>query len=47
MMEELVINIISNAPAVVVLIYLVIRLDSRLEKLQDCMLDIVRERDRP
>lgn len=43
-LEELVIQMISNAPAVVVLLYIVIRLDRRLEELQECMIELLRNR---
>lgn len=45
MFEELIVNIVSNAPAVLVLFYLVLRLDSRLQELQDCMIELL-TRDR-
>lgn len=41
MLEELVVNIISNAPAVVVLFYLVVRLDNRLQDMQDDMWELI------
>jgi hypothetical protein len=44
MIEELVVNVISNAPAVLVLFYLVLRLDNRLQELQDVMLQVVIEK---
>lgn len=43
MLEELIVNVISNAPAVLVLFYLVLRLDSRLQELQDTMLQLIIE----
>lgn len=43
MIEEMVVNIISNAPAVVVLFYLVVRLDNRLCEMQDALLDLLRQ----
>lgn len=41
MLEELIVNVISNAPAVVVLFYMVLRLDNRLQELQDCILELL------
>lgn len=43
-MEELVINIVSNAPAVVVLIWLVIRLDARVADLTQTICDFLEDR---
>jgi len=40
--EELVVNIISNAPAVVVLFYLVVRLDNRLQAMEETLIELVR-----
>lgn len=42
-MEELIIRMLENAPAVAVLVYLVWRLDSRLEELQDCMIELLKQ----
>ena len=39
MIEDLVIDILSNAPAVVALMYLVYRLDQRIEELIDVIID--------
>lgn len=41
-MEELVIRMLENAPAVAVLVFLVYRLDMRLAELQDCLIDILK-----
>lgn len=43
-MEELVIRMLENAPAVAVLIYLVWRLDNRLEQMQNVMIELLKER---
>lgn len=40
-MEELVIRMLENAPAVAVLLFLVYRLDMRLSELQAVLIDIV------
>jgi len=42
--EELIVNVISNAPAVLVLFYLVLRLDNRLQEIQDSMLAMLADR---
>lgn len=42
-MEELVIQMLENAPAVAVLVYLVWRLDMRLQELQDCMIELLKQ----
>lgn len=44
-MEELLYEMLSNAPAVVVLIYLVYRLDGRLQELQGCLIELLIDKD--
>ena len=43
MIEEMIVNVISNAPAVLVLFYLVVRLDTRLTEMQDILIELVRQ----
>lgn len=42
-MDELIIRMLENAPAVAVLVYLVWRLDSRLAEMQGAMLELLRQ----
>lgn len=42
MIEQLLYDMLSNAPAVLVLFYLVVRLDARLQDLQDCMIELLK-----
>lgn len=42
MIEDMIVNMVSNAPAVVVLFYLVVRLDQRLEQMELVLIDLLR-----
>jgi hypothetical protein len=41
-MDELIRQMIAQAPAVAVILYLVVRLDRRLEELQDTLIDLIK-----
>jgi hypothetical protein len=40
--DELIRTMIGQAPAVAVILYLVVRLDRRLEELQDTLIDLIK-----
>jgi len=42
MIDQLLYDMLSNAPAVLVLLYLVVRLDSRLCELQDTLIELLK-----
>jgi hypothetical protein len=45
-MEKLITDMVAQAPAVAVMLYLVVRLDTRLSELQDVIIELIRsERD--
>lgn len=41
-MEELVIRMLENAPAVAVLVFLVYRLDARLATMEECLIELLK-----